>query len=98
MHSSPARSAIVRATLRTREAIAVPRDLLWRAPALAHGVAEKSARTRIHRADQHEARGEDRRPGGSRDRDVPFLERLSQDFEDVAAEFEHLVQKQHAVM
>ena len=62
------------------------------------GVAEKAARTRVHRADQHEAGGEDGRPRGARDGDAPFLERLAQHLEHVAAELEHLVEKQHAVM
>jgi hypothetical protein len=57
-----------------------------------------AAGTGVHRADQHEPRGKRRRPRGPRDSDDPFLQRLTEDFEDVSAEFGHLVEEQHAVV
>ena len=83
---------------RTGQPRRVARDLRRRASARAHRVAEKAARARIHRADQHEARGEDRRPRGARDAHHPFLDRLTQHFEHVPAELRHLVEEQDAVM
>ena len=61
-------------------------------------VAAESARARVHRADQHETRGEDRGSGRPRDGHRAFFERLTQHLEHVPAELEHLVEKQHAVV
>ena len=47
---------------RPGQARGIARDLRRRTAAGAGRVAEKTARTRIHRANQHEPRGEDRRP------------------------------------
>ncbi len=62
------------------------------------GIAGKAARTRIHRADQHEAGREDGRARRARDRDAPLFERLAQHLEHVPAELRHLVEEEHAVM
>ena len=61
-------------------------------------VAEVAARAGVHRADQHEPRGESDRPRGARDPDAAFLDRLPQHLEDMPAELRHLVEKQHAVV
>ena len=83
---------------RARQPIAVARHLRRRAAALARRIAGEPARARVHRADEHEAGGEDRRARRAGDRHAPFLERLTQHLQDVAAELEHLVEEQHAVM
>ena len=69
-----------------------------RAAAGAHRIAGEAARTRIHRPDQHEPGGEDDRPRRTGDDHRAFLERLAQHLEDVPAEFEHFIEKEHAVM
>ena len=61
-------------------------------------IAGEAARARVHRADQHEARGEGHRARGARDADAAFLERLAQHFERTPAELGHLVEEQHAVV
>ena len=83
---------------RSGQARRVARDLRRRTAAGADRVAEEPARTRVHRADQHEPRGEDRRARRPRDSDRALLERLAQHFEHVPAELGHLVEEQHAVV
>ena len=61
-------------------------------------VAAESARTRIHRRDEHEASGKHRGARCAGDRDATFLERLPQHLEDPAIELRHLVEEQHAVV
>ena len=61
-------------------------------------VAGEAARTRIHRADEHEARGKHGRPRGPRDRDAPSSSGWRSTSSDAAAELEHLVEEQHAVV
>ena len=58
---------------RTREPIAISRHLLRRAPALARRIAGESARTRVHRGNQHEAGRKRRRASRAGDRDTPFF-------------------------
>src|SRR4030095_2315070 len=83
---------------RPGKASAVLGDLSRRAAARATVVAEETARTRIHGADQHESRwkqGGSRRP---RDRDASFLEWLTEHLQYAAIEFRQLVEEQHAVV
>ena len=77
---------------------AILRNLRRRAAAGAMLVAEEPARTRVHRRDQHEPRGEDGGPRRAGDRDAPFLERLTQHLEHAAIELRHLVEEEHAVV
>ena len=58
----------------------------------------ESARAGIHRRDEHEARGKDRRPRRPGDRDAAFFERLAKHFERAPIELRHLVEKEHAVV
>ena len=69
-----------------------------RAVALAGGVAEIAARTRIHRGGQHEARREGHRNGGASNGDGTVFQRLAHYFEHVALKFGQLVQEQHTVV
>ena len=83
---------------RSGESRGVACDLRRRTAAGADRVVEEPAGTRVHRADQHEPRGEDgrsRRPG---DADRPFFDGLAKHFEHVTAELGHLVEEEHSVV
>ena len=73
-------------------------DLRRRAVALARGIAEESARARIHRRGQHEARRKSDRQRRARDRHAAVFERLAHHFEHVALKFRQLVEKNDAVV
>ena len=83
---------------RPRQAIAIAPEEHRRAAALARRIVGEPARARVHRADEHEARRKDRRARRARDRHAPLLERLTQHLQDMAAELQHLVEKEDAVV
>ena len=77
---------------------AVALDLQRRADAFLLRIGKKSADARIHRRDQHEARGIIDRTHGARDGNVAIFQRLAHDFENVAAKLRQLVEEKHAVV
>ena len=72
---------------------------LWRRAA-AHAVivAVEPAWAGIHRCDEHEARGKDRRPRRASDGDAAFFKRLAKNLECATIELRHLVEKEHTVV
>ena len=60
--------------------------------------ARVTARARVRRRDEHEARRVERRLLSPHDDDAAVLERLAQSLQGVAGELRELVEEQHAVM
>ena len=58
----------------------------------------KAAGARVHRGGQHEARRERERHGRAGDADRAVLERLAQNFENVAGKFREFVEKEQTVV
>ena len=73
-------------------------NLRGRAVAFARGIAEESARARIHRGSEHEARRKRDGKRGTSDGHAAFFERLAHHFQDVALELRQLVKKNDAVV
>src|SRR6202043_4273492 len=73
-------------------------NLRWRTVALARGITEKSAGTRIHCCRQHEARWKTNGKRSAGNRHSAVFERLAHHFEHVALKFRQLVEKQDAVV
>src|SRR5258708_6842768 len=69
-----------------------------RAAALACRIAVKTARTWIHRPNKHEIGGERKRRFGAGERYRAFLERLAQQFENIARKLGQLVEEEHAMV
>src|SRR5690606_26214419 len=83
---------------RPGDAALVARHGCLRARAGPRGVAVVTARARVHRRDQEEARGERYRAAGARDRERTGLQRLTHRLECVRGELRELVQEQHAAV
>ncbi len=66
--------------------------------ALAGAIVKVSARTRIHRARQHEPRRESERHGSSGNTHRAVFQRRTHHFQHIAWELGQLIQKEHAVM
>ena len=58
------------------------------------GVGEKTAGTRVHGGDQHDAGGIIDRAEGAGDGDIAVFQRLPHDLKDVPPEFRQLVEEQ----
>jgi hypothetical protein len=82
---------------RAGDAGAIALDLQRRADAFFLRIGEKTARTRDHGGDQHDAGGIVDRAEGAGDRDVAVFQRLPHDLEDVAPEFRQLVKEQDPI-
>src|SRR2546426_5673221 len=66
--------------------------------AFARAIVKVSARTRIHRARQHEARWKGKGHSGAGNAYRPIFQRLAHYFQHIAWKLGHLVQKKHAVV
>lgn len=72
--------------------------LARRAPALAGGISEVTARARVHRGDEHEVGWERHRAGRAGDDDIGIFERLAHDLEGRSLELWKLIEKKDAVV
>jgi hypothetical protein len=73
-------------------------DLGRRTPARSPIVARESARTRVHRTNEDEARREDGGARRARDRHLSFFERLPKHFEHPPIELRHFIHEEDAVV
>lgn len=80
------------------DSLAITLDLERSAAAFAFQIAEVSARTRVHRGDEHELGGEGDAAGGAGDGDFAVLERLTHHFEGGAFELWKLIEKEDTVV
>jgi hypothetical protein len=83
---------------RAGDALAITLDLDGAAAAFAFEIAEVSARTRVHRGNEHELGGERDAAGGARDGDFAVFQRLAHHFQGGAFELGQLIEEKDAVM
>jgi hypothetical protein len=82
----------------TRNARVVTFDVGCSAVALPAWICRPAARARVRRAYQGETRGKRDGLRRARDYNLGILHRLSESIEHVSRKFQHLVEKQHAVV
>jgi hypothetical protein len=82
----------------TGQSCSIPPDLMGSTDAFPGAIPIVSARTRIHRGDEHESGGKPERSADPGQRDGAFLQRLPQPIEDRTAKFRRLVEKQHTIV
>src|SRR5437868_3555534 len=83
---------------RAGDALAITLNHDGTTTAFAFQVAEVTARTRIHRGDEHEFRGKSNAARGAGDSNLAILERLPHDFEGGTLELREFIEKEDAVM
>ena len=83
---------------RSGNALTIPLHLPWRTPALALRVTIESARTRIHRRDQHDVRRKSQTPRRTRDGHLSVFQGLAHHFERRSLKLRQFVEKKHAVV